>query len=49
MCSSSVLPEAQPLLAELLRDMAEAIAPGEGHLVVIGPVDFGVPPTKEAQ
>lgn len=41
MCTNDVTPEAESVLAELLADMAEALAPGEGQTVVIGPVDFG--------
>lgn len=42
MCSNNVREEAQQALAELLADMAQALAPGEGGKMVIGPVDFGM-------
>lgn len=41
MCRSNVAIEARPMVAALLADIAEALAPGDGESVVIGPVDFG--------
>lgn len=41
MCECNVQPEAAGALAALLRDIAEALAPGNRESVVVGPVDFG--------
>lgn len=44
MCRAEVRPEAQALLAELLRDMRLALVDGDEELalsVAVGPVDLG--------
>jgi hypothetical protein len=41
MCTHAVVTEAQFLLSEILSEMCEALDPGHGEEVVIGPVDFG--------
>ena len=41
MCTNEVSEDAAELLAELLRDMAQAIEPDHPEDVLIGPVDFG--------
>jgi hypothetical protein len=43
-CTADVAPEAETLLASLLTDIAEALWPGRGDEVLIGPVDFGGEP-----
>ena len=41
MCANDVIPEAQQLLAEILRDLRVALCPEDPESVLIGPVDFG--------
>ena len=41
MCRSNVAEDAREPLAALLADMAEALDPGHGEQVIVGPVDFG--------
>lgn len=36
-----LIPEAHPVLADLLLDIARALDPEHPDLVIVGPVDFG--------
>ncbi len=47
MCTSNVAEEVEVLFAQILRDLCLALCPEDPDSVVVGPVDFGAPDSKQ--